>query len=52
VNYQKWNGEKVRVFLRSNNIRYEASGCGSGIHVEVYANDSEAQSINCFLDTL
>ena len=47
----KMDWEKARVFLKSNNIRYEVSGCGSGIHVEVFANDSEAQSINCFLDT-
>ena len=44
----KMDWEKARVFLKSNNIRYEASGCGSGIHVEVF----EAQAINCFLDTL
>lgn len=44
--------QKTRGFLKSSNIRYEASGCGSGIHVEIFANDNEAQAINCFLGTL
>ena len=48
----KTEWDKARIFLKNNNIRYEASGCGSGIHVEVFANDTEIRSINCFLDTL
>ena len=40
----KMEWEKARVFLKSNNIRYEVSGCGSGIHVEVFANDNEESS--------
>ena len=43
--------EKTRVFLKANNIKYEASGVGSMVHVEVYADDKEVNAINTFLDT-
>ncbi len=47
----KMEWEKAKVFLKNNNIRYEASGCSSGIHVEVFVNGNESQVINNFLDT-
>ena len=44
--------EKTRVFLKENAIRYEASGCGSMVHIEIYANAEETDMINSFLDVL
>lgn len=48
----KMEWEKARVFLKNNNIRYEASGCGSLVHIEVFVNSGEIQAVNNFLDTL
>lgn len=50
LNKNEW--EKARVFLKENNIKYEASGCGSMVHIEVLVDSKEASEINSFLDTL
>lgn len=44
--------EKVRVFLKANDIKYEASGVGTMVHIEVLVNSKETDIINSFLDTL
>lgn len=44
--------EKTRAFLKENAIRYEASGCGSMVHIEMYVSTKEADIINSFLDAL
>lgn len=44
--------EKTRVFLKENAIKYEASGCSSNVHIEMYVNAEETDMINDFLDAL
>jgi transcription elongation factor Elf1 len=44
--------EKLRAFLKQNNIYAEFSGCGSGYHVEVLSTADEVEMINEFLDSV
>lgn len=44
--------EKVRTFVRKNDIRYEASGVGQLIHAEMYVDATETRLVNDFIDTL
>lgn len=52
VELTKPEWEKTRVFLKENAIRYETSGCGSNVHIEMYVNAEETDMINSFLDVL
>ena len=52
VELSKSEWEKTRVFLKENAIKYEASGCGSNVHIEMYVNTEETDMINNFLDSL
>lgn len=44
--------EKVRTFVLLNDIKYEASGVGALVHVEMYVNEVETRMVNDFIDTL
>ena len=48
----KTEWEKLRVFLKQNGIKYEASGCYTLVHIEVFVNDTERDMIDQFIDTL
>ena len=43
---------KFRSFLKENSIKYEASGCGSLVHIEVYADPREFEMSERFLYNL
>ncbi len=42
----------LRRFLKENNIYYEASSTGYGLHFEIKASENELQAVNNYLDTL
>ena len=44
--------EEFRKFLKANEIKYEPSGCGRLVHVEVFANEAETKTLNRILETL
>lgn len=44
--------DKLRAYLKSNNIYYELSGAYSYYHFEVLANVEEAKKVNDFLDSI
>lgn len=44
--------QKLKSFLNQAKIKYESSGCYNLIHFEIFANDFEAELVNCFIDTL
>lgn len=44
--------EKFRVFLKENGIKYEPSGCGNLVHVEMYMDQYEYEITENFLCSL
>lgn len=44
--------EVLRIFLKNEKIKYEASQADNLIHFEILCDDDEAHRINDFLDTL
>jgi hypothetical protein len=42
--------DRLREFLKENNIRYELSGCGSVYHFEILTDRAGAEKINGWLD--
>ena len=42
--------DALRVFLKTNNIYYELSGCGAGWHFEIKVTPEEAAAINNFIE--
>lgn len=44
--------EKLRTFLKQNEIKYEPSECYIRVHVEVFVDDLERDMIDQFIDTL
>ena len=43
---------RIRPTLEEFECRYEASGCGMTVHVEVYCTPSTADAINAAIDNL
>ena len=44
--------EKFRTFLKENGIKYEPSGVGMSVHVEVFVNDAETEMLNSYLEVI
>lgn len=42
--------DAMRKYLKDNSIKYELSGAGSYYHFEIYANSTEAEAINNWID--
>lgn len=42
--------DKLKVFLKDNNIYFEPSQCYNLVHFEIKADENEAQTINNFLN--
>ena len=43
---------KLQQFLHSNGIKFETSGAGTYLHLEILTNTSGADAINEFLDSI
>lgn len=52
VELNKRDAEQLKVFLKNNKIKFEASGAENLIHFEILVNKFEEIKINEFLDTL
>lgn len=52
VELNKRDAEQLKVFLKNNKIKYEASGAENLIHFECLVNRLEEIKINEFLETL
>lgn len=44
--------DKLRAFLKDNNIYYELSGAYSYYHFEILVDRSELEKVNSFLDSI
>ena len=52
VELSKVEAEQLKVFLKNNKIKFEASGAENLIHFEILVNQLEENKINDFIDTL
>lgn len=52
VELSKSDAEQLKVFLKNNKIKFEASGAENLIHFEILVNKLEENKINDFIDTL
>lgn len=52
VELTKSDAEKLKVFLKENEIYYEPSSCYNLIHFEIKVNEAELKMVNDFLDAL
>lgn len=52
VELSKSDAEQLKVFLKNNKIKFEASGAENLIHFEILVNKFEEIKINEFLGTL
>lgn len=52
VELSKSDAEQLKVFLKNNKIKFEASGAENLVHFEILINKFEEKKINEFLDTL
>lgn len=60
INMRQWknveltveDAEKFRIFLHSENIKFESSGCFNMVHFECFVNGYETHKINEFLRDL
>ena len=52
VELSKSDAEELKVFLKNNKIKFEASGVENLIHFEILVNQFEEKKINDFIDTL
>ena len=44
--------DALRVYLKTNRIDYELSGCFDAFHFEILATPEQLGQINAFIDTL
>lgn len=44
--------DALRKFLKDNSIYYELSNAGKYYHFEILASETQAETINCFLDSI
>ena len=44
--------DALRVYLKENKIYYELSQAGKYYHFEILADETQAENINCFLDSI
>lgn len=52
VELSKSDAEQLKIFLKNNKIKFEASGAENLVHFEILVNKFEEKKINEFLDTL
>ena len=52
ADFPQKTADKLKVFLKQNNIYFEPSACYNLIHFEVLASPEEIDKVNNFLDTL
>ena len=52
VELNKNDAEKLKVFLRENEIYFEPSSCYNLIHFEIKVDDKEFEMVNAFLENL
>ena len=52
VELSKSDAEQLKVFLKNNKIKFEASGAENLVHFEILINKFEEIKINEFLETL
>ena len=52
VELSNGEAEELKVFLKNNKIKFEASGAENLIHFEILVNQFEEKKINDFIDTL
>lgn len=46
------DAEKLKVYLKENEIYFEPSACYNLVHFEVKADETELAKVNKFLETL
>ena len=51
VELSKVEAEELKVFLKSNKIKFETSGAENLVHFEILVNQFEEKKINDFIDT-
>lgn len=52
VELNKDNAEKLKAFLKAEEIYFEPSSCYNLIHFEVKADKAELEKVNAFLENL
>lgn len=52
VELNRIDAEKLKVFLKSEEIYFEPSACYNLIHFEIKANKEEIKKVDDFLETL
>lgn len=52
VELNKQEAEKLKAFLKENQIYFEPSSCYNLIHFEVKADKAELEKVNAFLENL
>lgn len=52
VELDKNNAEKLKVFLKENEIYFEPSSCYNLVHFEIKMDKAEAEKVNGFLENL
>ena len=52
VELNKEDAEKLKAYLRAENIYFEPSSCYNLIHFEVKADEAELNKVNTFLENL
>lgn len=52
VELDKGNAEKLKVFLKENEIYFEPSACYNLIHFEIKMDKAEMEMVNSFLENL
>lgn len=52
VELSKSDAEQLKIFLKNNKIKFEASGAENLVHFEILINKFEEIKINEFLETL